>query len=136
MVLDPKALDEEIRQTEEYLASLKRTRALQSRNAGRGLKADVASALSEGTPRRRSTAWKVADELESLLQGGARTMKEADVIRHLVDGKFVKGDTREMAETNALRTLTQGVNHGYLKRERGRVEYIPDVRTSRVIKRR
>jgi hypothetical protein len=90
--------------------------------------------IVEGRPAKTPSGWKVADAIEDILENGEKSMREAELVRALVDGNFVRGANTEFAEDNAHRAISQGVNAHYLKRDHGWVSYVPGIRKPRVRK--
>jgi hypothetical protein len=93
--------------------------------------------LSEGKLVRKPTTWKTADDIERLLEAGAKTMKHAELVQILVDQKLVGGDGADDAQRHqyANEAIRRGVMYGYLKEDRsGTIHWIPGVRKSRVRK--
>jgi hypothetical protein len=81
--------------------------------------------LSE--PTRTADAWNVADDIRIILEDGGKTMLRDDLIRALVDGDKVKGETRAIKIAAARRAITVGKNKEYLRIDGETVHWIPGI---------
>ena len=131
------ALKREIAEAEARLTWLKET--LRKAN---GMKATVPAGVSTGEGeliRPSVTSAKVADVIERILEYGKKTIKRDALIKLMADEKLVGGTTEARRRQYADMAIDFGIeaNKPYIKEDRdGTIHWIPDVRKSRVSKKR
>lgn len=129
------AIKREIADTEARLTWLKE---MLRKEIGKGAAVPPGVLTPEGRLYRKpTTTWKPADAIERLLEDGAKTMKRAALVKALVDQQLVGGKDDQKRRQYAELAIDTGISEGYLKEDRDTtIHWIPEVRKSRVSKRR
>ena len=74
------------------------------------------SVLPAGQLIRKPTTWKPADDIERILEQGAKTMRREELIQVLVENKLVGGDGADDPQRHqyATEAIRRGLKQGYL----------------------
>lgn len=115
------------------LPELMRAEAKALIEAGTGLlkEADRLDKINRGTHDgavKRSVNWRTADSIEEILQAGQISMQEDKLLTKLVDDNLVEGNTEDDKLASARKALSMGTAKGYLKRDDGKIFWVPGVR--------
>jgi hypothetical protein len=132
--------DDYVRATQALIESLRsRADALEKtlREAFTSPPAIPHGVLDGGRLIRKPTTWKTADDIERLLEGGAKTMPRGELVQILADNRLVGGDEADDVRRHqyAEEAIRRGIMYGYLSQNGdGVVHWLPGVRKSRVRK--
>lgn len=98
------------------------------RESARMMKGDsVVMDATTGDMFRKPDAWRVADDLETILENGEKTMPRDALIQYLVENDLVAGKDLLTKVASAKRALTLGITKGYLRESGGIIHWIPGI---------
>jgi hypothetical protein len=132
------ALEDYIRETRALIKSFRDHADTLEKNLQVTLSLHPAGVLGGGQHADpKPTTWRTADDIERLLDRGAKTMKRDELIRILVEQKLVGGADELQRSQYAGHAIRQGLFFGYLSENGdGTVRWLPGKRKSRVGKKR
>ena len=76
---------------------------------------------------KKPDAWKVADDIQRILEDGAKHMLRDELTKLLVERDLVGGADRNTKFSAARRAITNGLNKGYLRLKGETVHWVPNV---------
>jgi hypothetical protein len=127
------ALEDYIRETRALIKSFRDHADALEKHLQTTLSLHPAGVLKGGQPVRRLTTRKTADDIERLLDHGAKTMKRDELIQILVEQRLVGGKDNDRRKQYANEAIRHGLSLGYLSENSdGAVHWVPNKRRSRM----